>query len=82
MQKTFTISFNNALVQVVTKEMKRGKFENTSEFFRHLVRTQFLFDAYPVEAIDAKHPIAKTSKRSVRTETFVPLSRVKLELGL
>lgn len=82
MNKTFTISFNGDLAGVVTKEMKRGKFENTSEFFRHLVRTQFLLDTYLVEAMNARRPLAKMSKRSVRTETFVPLSQVKLELGL
>ena len=82
MQKTFSISFNNDLARVVAKEMRRGKFENTSEFFRHLVRTQFLLDTFPVEIIDTNHPIAKISKRSVRTDTFVPLSQVKLEFGL
>lgn len=37
-QKTYTISFNKDLADVVEKEMKRGKFDNTSEFFRYVFR--------------------------------------------
>ncbi len=37
-QKTYTISFNKDLADVVVKEMKRGKFDNTSEFFRYVFR--------------------------------------------
>ncbi|MCR4314332.1 MAG: ribbon-helix-helix domain-containing protein [Candidatus Uhrbacteria bacterium] len=82
MNKTFTISFNGDLANVVAKEMKRGKFENTSEFFRHLVRSQFLLDAYPIDAVDAKSSIAKASKRAARTEEFVSLSQARHDLSL
>lgn len=82
MQKTFTISFNKNLANVVAKEMKRGKFENTSEFFRHLVRSQFLLNAHSIETLDAADPVAKASKRAARTEQFVPFSQVKHQLGL
>ncbi|MEK7665853.1 MAG: hypothetical protein AAB337_03175 [Patescibacteria group bacterium] len=38
MNKTYTISFNQTLAKDVEKEMRHGKFENTSEFFRHIYR--------------------------------------------
>ncbi len=75
MQKTFTISFNKDLAQVVTNEMKRGKFENTSEFFRTLVRQRFLWNGWEIEELDLKDPDYKESKRALREEKFIPLKQ-------
>lgn len=82
MNKTFTISFNSDLAKVVEKEKRRGKFENTSEFFRHLVRSQYILNVHDIEVLDATDPVAKASKRSARTEQFVPFSQVRRELSL
>lgn len=75
MQKTFTISFNKDLAQVVSKEMKRGKFENTSEFFRDLVRQRFLWNGWEIEEIDFKDSDYKEAKRAVKHEKFVSLGQ-------
>lgn len=82
MSKTFTISFNSDLAKVVEKEKRRGKFENTSEFFRHLVRSQFILNVHDIEALDATDPLAIVSKHSARTEQFVNFSQIRRELGL
>lgn len=74
--KTYTISFNPDLAKVVQKEMKRGKFDNTSEFFRDLVRQRFLWNGWEIEEIGPDDPDYHESKKALRTEKFIPLSEV------
>ncbi len=40
--KTINIAINPELLVVVDKEMKKKKYTNRSEFFRDLIRKQFL----------------------------------------
>lgn len=38
MRNIINISLPEAMVKVVEREVKRGKFASTSEYFRHLLR--------------------------------------------
>lgn len=82
MNKTYTISFNHELAEVVEKEKKNGKFGNTSEFFRQLVRQNFLGEDLVIERLDPSDPDAIESKRRAKTEKFIPWSQVKKKLKM
>jgi Arc/MetJ-type ribon-helix-helix transcriptional regulator len=75
-QKTYTISFNKALAEVVAKEMKRGKFDNTSEFFRHVFR-QFYQNREPViiERLTKADPDYSRSKAIRKQTNYTPLDQ-------
>lgn len=74
MNKTYTISFNPDLAKVVQKEMKRGKFDNTSEFFRDLVRQRFVWNGWEIEKLSPNDPDYKLSKQIRKTDEFISLS--------
>lgn len=80
MTKTFTISLGQPLAQVVHTEMRRGKFDNASEFFRHLVRHQYVTHRNTIEHVTKNDPDYRLSKNRLRSkdfEDFTPASRTK-----
>ena len=82
MNKTYTISINQDLAKIVEKEKKQGKFSNSSEFFRHLIRQHFINEEFVIERLDPSDPDAIESKRRAKTEKFIPWAQVKKELKL
>lgn len=38
----YSISINDELAEIVEKEMKKGRYENRSEFFRELIREKYV----------------------------------------
>ena len=68
MNKTYTISVNKELARIVEKEKKHGKFGNTSEFFRHLIRQHYVNEEFVIERLDPTDPDAIESKRRAKTE--------------
>ncbi len=76
MNKTYTISFNQTLAQDVEKNMKRGKFENTSEFFRHIYR-QYSENHGPfiIERLTKDDPDYGRSKKIKSKTKYTPLDQ-------
>jgi Arc/MetJ-type ribon-helix-helix transcriptional regulator len=65
---TYNISMNDELDVIVTTEMKRKKYANRSEFFRDLIRKQYVKDDYLIEVIDEDDPDYSLLKTLDRNE--------------
>jgi Arc/MetJ-type ribon-helix-helix transcriptional regulator len=75
-QKTYTISFNKDLADVVEKEMKRGKFDNTSEFFRHVFRHYSQnHEPFIIERLTANDPDYARSQKISKKTKYTPLDQ-------
>lgn len=75
-QKTYTISFNKELADVVSREMKLGKFENTSEFFRHIFRHYHQHrEPFVIERLTSDDPDSARSRAISKKTIYTPLDQ-------
>ena len=59
---TMNISLSKELASIVDKEIKEGKYANRSEFFRDILRKQFIQKSQSPENIDYYKTLDQTLK--------------------
>lgn len=69
----YNISLNGALAKIVEKEIKIKKYASRSEFFRDLVRRQYVHEEYTIEPITDNDPDQRILKKRKRGALFIPL---------
>ncbi|MBT4937421.1 ribbon-helix-helix protein, CopG family [Candidatus Peregrinibacteria bacterium] len=77
---TYNISLNDELDELVKTEMKRMKYANRSEFFRELVRKQYLETDYTIEAVDEGDPDYQIIQEEKKNAAFVSFEEFKAQL--
>lgn len=81
-QKTYTISFNKDLAAVVAKEMKREKFEDESEFFRHVFRRYSqVREPLIIERVSVDDPDHARSRQISKKAKYTPLDQLVTALS-
>ncbi|OGC82633.1 MAG: hypothetical protein A2V81_03950 [Candidatus Abawacabacteria bacterium RBG_16_42_10] len=74
----YNITLNQELADIVDREMKKKKYSNRSEFFRDLVRRQYLAEEdYSIEEIlpgDPDYKFLQSLKKKSKSSKFKVLN--------
>ena len=73
---SYNISLNDALAQIVEQEIRTKKYANRSEFFRSLIRNQYVDTDSVIEEIPADDPDHKILRKREQKTKFIPLTQV------
>jgi len=71
----YNITLNQELADIVDREMKKKKYSNRSEFFRDLVRRQYVEEDYAIEPVLPGDPDYALAKERLKKSKFVRWSK-------
>jgi Arc/MetJ-type ribon-helix-helix transcriptional regulator len=73
---TMNISLNKGLAEIVDKQIKKKKYANRSEFFRDMIRKQYVEPAIGIETLDKNDPDYKLVEERSKDADFVDISEI------
>lgn len=71
---TINISLNKELADIVEHEVKTKKYANRSEFFRDLIRTNYILN--DIEELDKNDPDYKLVRKIEKDAEFIDISQL------
>ncbi len=73
---TMNISLNKELAEIVEYEVKHKKYANRSEFFRDLIRKQYIENDLDIEYVDKDDPDYKLAQKLKKNAEYVDESQI------